>query len=321
MEEKLRIVFFGTPEFAVASLDMLVKSGYNVVGIVTAPDKPAGRGLELKMSAVKEYAHSRNLMTLQPEDMKSEEFLAQLRELKPNLGVVVAFKKLPEQVWKMPAFGTFNLHGSLLPHYRGAAPINWAIINGEKESGVTTFFLDDQIDTGKIIFRAKENISENDTAGELYDRLMKDGADLVLKTVRAIESRTYTPEDQSVYVKPSEKLRPAPKIFKENCKINWKKSVEEVHNFIRGLSPYPTAWTEVKKENEILSLKVFRTSREIAEHQNVFGTVLSDGKTFAKVAVKDGFVLLLDLQLAGRKKMNIEEFLRGFSFESWKINL
>jgi methionyl-tRNA formyltransferase len=321
MDEKLRIVFFGTPEFAVASLDILVKSGYNIVGIVTAHDKPAGRGLELKMSAVKEYANSKNLKTLQPEDLKSEEFIAQLKELKPNLGVVVAFRKLPEQVWKMPAFGTFNLHGSLLPHYRGAAPINWAIINGEKESGVTTFFLDDQIDTGKIIFRAKENISENDTAGELYDRLMKDGADLVLKTVRAIESGTYTPEDQSAYVKPSEKLKPAPKIFKENCKINWKKSVEEVHDFIRGLSPYPTAWTEVKKENEILSLKIFKTSKEISEHQNTFGAVLSDGKTYAKVAVKDGFVHLLELQLAGRKKMSIEEFLRGFSFENWKINL
>ncbi|MBI4946535.1 MAG: methionyl-tRNA formyltransferase [Bacteroidetes bacterium] len=321
MNEKLRIVFFGTPEFAVASLDMLVKNGYNVVGIVTAPDKPAGRGLGLKMSAVKEYANSKNLKTVQPEDLKSEKFIAQLKELKPNLGVVVAFRKLPEQVWKMPAYGTFNLHGSLLPHYRGAAPINWAIINGEKESGVTTFFLDDQIDTGKIIFRAKENISENDTAGELYERLMKDGADLVLKTVRAIESGTYTPEEQSAYVKPSEKLKPAPKIFKENCKINWKKSVDEVHNFVRGLSPYPTAWTEVKKENEVLSLKVFRTLREISEHQIVFGTVLSDGKTFAKVAVKHGFIQLLDLQLAGRKKMNVVEFLRGFSFENWKVNL
>lgn len=328
MEEKLRIVFFGTPEFAVASLDMLVKNGYNIVGIVTAPDKPAGRGLELKMSAVKEYANSKNLKTLQPEDLRSEEFLVQLKELNPNLGIVVAFRKLPDQVWKMPTYGVFNLHGSLLPHYRGAAPINWAIMNGEKESGVTTFFLDDRIDTGKIIFRAKENISENDTAGELYDRLMKDGADLVLKTVRAIESGTYTPEDQSAYVKPSEKLKPAPKIFKENCKINWKRSAEDIHNFIRGLSPYPTAWTEVKNGNEILSLKIFKSTKEIATHDYQTGNIIEElspagrgrGRV-AKVAVKDGFIHLQDLQLAGRKKMNIEEFLRGFSFEGWKINL
>ena len=321
MDEKLRIVFFGTPEFAVASLEILVKNGYDIAAVVTPPDKPAGRGLEIKMSAVKEYAFSKNMKVLQPENLKSEDFLAQLRELKPNLGIVVAFRKLPKEVWSFPKFGTFNLHASLLPHYRGAAPINWAIMNGEKESGVTTFFLNDEIDTGKIIFRAKENIFENDTAGELYQRLMKDGSDLVLKTVRAIESGTYTPEDQSALLKPNEKIKPAPKIFKDDCRVNWRRSMNEIHDFIRGISPYPTAWTEIKKENEILSLKIFRSAKEIADHKNEKGEIVSDGKTFMKVAVKEGFIVLSELQLAGRKKMNIEEFLRGFSFDGWKINL
>ncbi|TAL60071.1 MAG: methionyl-tRNA formyltransferase [Bacteroidetes bacterium] len=336
MEEKLRIIFFGTPEFAVSSLDMLVKNGYHVVGIVTAPDKPAGRGLDLKLSAVKEYAHSRNLPVLQPENLKSEEFLAQMRDLNPTLGIVVAFRKLPQAVWGLPALGTFNLHASLLPHYRGAAPINWAIINGEKESGVTTFFLNEEIDTGKIIFRAKENISEEDNAGSLYERLMKDGADLVLKTVRAIESGTYTPEEQASLLKPNEKIKLAPKIFKEDCRINWKKKTEEVYDFVRGLSPYPAAWTEIKKENEIVSLKVFKCAKEIVAHNSETGVIIEDISSAArpddqigrvggsgkavKISVKNGFIRLQEVQLAGRKKMNIEEFLRGFSFDGWKIS-
>lgn len=319
MEGHLRILFFGTPEFAVPSLDMLMKNNYDVVGIVTAPDKPAGRGLELKLSAVKEYAMSKNIRVLQPENLKSEEFLNQIKELNPNLGIVVAFRKLPKEVWSFPSLGTFNLHASLLPHYRGAAPINWAIINGEKESGVTTFFLDDEIDAGKIILRAKENIKEEDNAGDLYERLMKDGADLVLKTVRAIETGNYTPEEQSSFIKSSEKIKLAPKIFKDDCKINWKKKAEDVYDFIRGLSPYPTAWTEIKKENETLSMKIFKSIKEMTEHQNEIGSIHTDGKTFVKVAVKEGFISLIELQLAGRKKMNIEEFLRGFSFEGWKI--
>ena len=321
MEGKFRIIFFGTPAFSVASLDMLMKTNYDVVGIVTAPDKPAGRGLELKFSAVKEYAMRKIVRALQPENLTSEEFLNQIKELNPNLGIVVAFRKLPKEVWSFPSLGTFNLHASLLPHYRGAAPINWAIINGEKESGVTTFFLDDEIDTGKIILRAKENIQEKDTAGDLYERLMKDGADLVLKTVRAIETGNFTPENQSAYVKPNEKIKSAPKIFKEDCKINWKKKAEGVYDFIRGVSPYPTAWTEIKKENEILSLKIFHTSKEIAEHQSEIGSIHTDGKTFVKIAVKEGFINLVELQLAGRKKMNIQEFLRGFNFNEWKIIL
>jgi len=321
MEGKFRVIFFGTPDFAVASLDILMKNGYDVACIVTVPDKPAGRGLELKFSAVKEYALSKNISVLQPENLKSEEFLNQLKELNPNLGIVVAFRKLPKEVWSFPSLGTFNLHASLLPHYRGAAPINWTIINGEKESGVTTFFLDDEIDTGKIILRAKENVREDDCAGDLYERLMKDGADLVLKTVRAIESGNYTPEDQSSFLKPNEKIKTAPKIFKDDCRINWKQKAEDVYDLIRGLSPSPTAWTEIKKENEILSLKIFQTSKEIFEHQNETGSIQTDGKSFVKIAVKEGFINLTELQLAGRKKMNIEEFLRGFSFEEWKIVL
>ena len=317
----MRIIFFGTPEFAVDSLDILLKNGYEISAVVTATDKPAGRGLEIKMSAVKEYARAKNLKILQPENLMNQEFISQLKELNPELGVVVAFRKMPKEVFTLPQKGTFNLHASLLPHYRGAAPINWAIINGEKESGVTTFFLDEEIDTGKIILRAKENIKEEDTAGDLYERLMKDGADLTLKTVRAIETGNYTPEDQSAFVKSTEKLKAAPKIFKDDCKINWKKKAEDVYDFIRGLSPYPTAWTEIKNENETLSLKIFRSSKEISENQNEIGLIITDEKTFIKIAVKEGFIHLLDIQLAGRKKMNIEEFLRGFSFVGWKIVL
>jgi methionyl-tRNA formyltransferase len=320
MPSDLRIIFFGTPEFAVASLDMLVKNGYEISAVVTAPDKPAGRGLEIKMPAVKKYAFSKNLKVLQPENLKSEEFIAGLKEINPGLGVVVAFRKMPKEVFSLPEYGTVNLHASLLPQYRGAAPINWAIINGEKETGVTTFFLEEEIDTGKIILRAKENIFEDDTAGTLYERLKKDGADLVLKTVRAIETGNYTPEDQASFIKPSEKLKPAPKIFKEDCKINWKKKAEDVYDFIRGLSPHPAARTEIKKDTELLSLKIFLCTKEITEHQNEAGSIMSDGKTFAKVSVKEGYIHLIELQLAGRKKMNIEEFLRGFSFEGWTVS-
>lgn len=317
----MRIIFFGTPEFAVPSLDMLVKNGYEISVVVTAPDKPAGRGLEVKMPAVKLYALSKNLKVLQPETLNNEAFISQLKALNPDLGVVVAFRKIPKEVFTIPKYGTFNLHGSLLPQYRGAAPINWAIINGEKETGVTTFFIEEEIDTGKIILRAKENIFENDTAGTLYARLKKDGADLVLKTVRAIETGNYTPEDQSAFMNPSEKLKPAPKIFKNDCKINWRKKTDSIYDFIRGLSPHPGAWTEIKKENKILSLKVFHVQKEVTSHDMEHGSLKTDGKTFAKIAVKEGFIYLDHLQLEGRKRMNIEEFLRGFSFEGWKIVL
>ncbi|HET7817904.1 MAG TPA: methionyl-tRNA formyltransferase, partial [Bacteroidia bacterium] len=266
MAEKIRIIFFGTAEFAVASLHILLENKYDVAAIVTAPDRPAGRGLEMKFSPVKEYALKRNMRVLQPENLKNEEFLSQIKEIKPNLGIVVAFRKLPKEIWSFPSFGTFNLHASLLPQYRGAAPINWAIINGEKESGVTTFFLNEEIDMGKVIFRAKEIIHEADTTGTLYERLMKDGADLTLKTVRAIESGNYTPQEQGDFIKMGEKPKPAPKIFKEDCKIDWKKNTEELYNFIRGLAPYPTAWTELIREQEVISLKIFKSKKEIVKH-------------------------------------------------------
>ncbi len=318
--EPLKVIFFGTPEFSVASLDILIVNGYNVVAVVTAPDKPAGRGLELKLSAVKEYALKKNLKILQPENLKSESFINQLNELKPTLGIVIAFRKLPKEVWSLPVHGTFNLHASLLPHYRGAAPINWAIINGEKETGVTTFFLNEDIDTGSIIFREKENISQVDSAEDLYSRLMKLGAQLMLKTVRAIETDNYTLQIQSSLLKSGEVVKMAPKIFKPDCKINWEKSSDQIYNFVRGLSPYPASWTELKKNNDTLSLKIFQCKKEVLTHQLSIGTIYSDGKTFVKVVVSDGFIHLLDLQLAGRKKMQTEEFLRGFSFEGWKIN-
>ena len=312
MAEKIRIVFFGTAEFAVASLHILLENKYDVVAIVTAPDKPAGRGLEMKFSPVKEYALKRNMRVLQPENLKNDEFLSQIKDIRPNLGIVVAFRKLPKEIWSLPSFGTFNLHASLLPQYRGAAPINWAIINGEKESGVTTFFLNEEIDMGKIIFRAKEIIYEDDTTGTLYERLMKDGADLTLKTVRAIESGNYTPQEQGDFIKMGEKPKPAPKIFKEDCKIDWKKNTEELYNFIRGLAPYPTAWTELIREQEVISLKIFKSKKEIVKHSFPVASIHSDGKTYAKIASKDGFIHLQEIQLAGKRKMEIEEFLRGF---------
>lgn len=320
MAEKIRIIFFGTAEFAVPSLHILLENKYEVAAIVTAPDKPAGRGLEMKCSPVKEYVLKRNMRVLQPENLKSEEFLSQVKGIKPNLGIVVAFRKLPKEIWNFPSFGTFNLHASLLPQYRGAAPINWAIINGEKESGVTTFFLNEEIDRGKIIFRAKEIIYEDDTTGTLYERLMKDGADLTLKTVRAVESGNYTPQDQAEFIKMGEKPKPAPKIFKEDCKIDWKKNAEELYNFVRGLAPYPTAWTEIIREQEAIALKIFKVKKEITKHDAPAASIHTDGKTYAKIACKDGFIYLLEIQLAGKRKMEVGEFLRGLSLNNYKIN-
>lgn len=331
--QPLRILFYGTPDFAVASLDILVRNGYNIAAVVTAPDKPAGRGLDLQQSPVKKYALGKNLNVLQPTNLKEPTFLEQLKNISPDLQIVVAFRMMPESVWSLPSLGTFNLHASLLPQYRGAAPINWAIINGEKETGVTTFFLKQEIDTGKIIYRAKVNIGENETAGELHDKLMNHGADLVLKTVRDIESGNYHTEEQTAFVKPADKLKAAPKIFKEDCKINWQKPATEIHNFIRGLSPYPAAWTELKSQSppeekeEIISLKVFRSEKEIAQHNFPLGLIQEispsggGGGRMVQVAVKEGFIHLLEVQLAGKKRMGIEEFLKGFSFDKWKIVL
>lgn len=309
----------GTPDFAVASLDILVQNNYNIVGVITAPDKPAGRGQQVQQSAVKKYALEKGLPILQPEKLKSPEFLDQLHELKADLQIVVAFRMLPEVVWNMPPLGTFNLHGSLLPQYRGAAPINWAVINGEKETGVTTFFLQHEIDTGKVIFRERTAIGEDETAGEVHDRLMMIGAELVLRTVKAIEEGSYQQVEQDELSKGAE-LKHAPKIFKENCKIDWSKSSAEVHNLVRGLSPYPAAWTEIKApDGKMHSLKIFRTAKENTSHDHAPGTVISDGKNFIKIAAADGLLNIIDLQLAGKKRMGAAEFLRGFPLNSeWK---
>lgn len=308
----MKIVFMGTPDFAVASLDILVKNGYDIVGVITAPDKPAGRGQQLSQSAVKKYAVENNLNVLQPEKLKNPSFLADLEALKADLFIVVAFRMLPEAVWNMPPMGTFNLHGSLLPQYRGAAPINWAVINGDKETGVSTFFLQHEIDTGSIIFNSKTDITDEDSAGSIHDRLMAIGADLILKTVKAIETNTVKsiPQEQVIadLGLTENDLRHAPKIFKDDCKIDWNQSTETVFNHIRGLSPYPTAFTELNG----LTLKIFKTQKEITEHNEAPGTVQSDGKKYLKFAAKDGYINVLDLQLQGKKRMGVEEFLRGY---------
>jgi len=310
---ELRIVFMGTPEFAVESLDILVRNNYNIVGVITVPDKPAGRGQQLQESAVKKYALEKGLNILQPEKLKDEKFLEKLHALKSDLQIVVAFRMLPQIVWSMPRLGTINLHGSLLPQYRGAAPINWAVMNGEKETGITTFLLQQEIDTGKIIFRDKTTIGENETAGEIHDRLMILGGGLILKTVKAIEETNYPQIDQSELIASGEQVKHAPKIFKEDCKIDWTKSVSEIHNFIRGLSPYPTAYTTFKSlEGKIQSVKLFRSEKEIASHTHQTGLLISDSKSFLKVAVKDGYIHIQELQLAGKKKMSVIDFLRGF---------
>ncbi len=302
----MRIVFMGTPEFAVASLDALIESGSEIVGVVTAPDKPAGRGQKVSESAVKQYAVAKGLKVLQPEKLKNEQFLEELKALNADLQVVVAFRMLPEVVWTMPPLGTINLHASLLPQYRGAAPINWVLINGEKESGVTTFFLKHDIDTGDILFTEKVTLTGHETAGELHDRLMYKGAGLLVKTVKGIESGRYTELPQA-HLAEGVELRHAPKIFKDDCKINWNQPAEKIYNFIRGLSPYPTAFTTLQDK----ILKVFRAEYEITETNSEPGEFFSDNRTYLKAAALDGFVSLTDIQLEGKKRMGIEEFLRG----------
>jgi len=309
----MRIVFMGTPEFAVESLKILIENKYEVVGVVTMPDKPSGRGHKLQSSAVKQYALEHNLPVLQPEKLKDESFLEELKSLKADLQIVVAFRMLPEVVWNMPEFGTFYLHGSLLPQYRGAAPINWAIINGEKETGATTFFLTHEIDTGKIILQEKLNINEDDNAGTVHDKLMVIGAGLVKKTVDLLMEDKIEGIDQSQFVTSSSELKSAPKIFKETCEIDVSSSVGNVHNFVRGLSPYPAAWIEVQFPNQAdkMMLKVYETEKDPEEHSLPVGTLVTDGKKFAKVALADGFILLKSVQLAGKKRMEIGELLRG----------
>ena len=316
----LNIVFMGTPEFAVPSLDILIKNNYNVIAVITAPDKPAGRGQQLQQSAIKKYALDKGLPVLQPTKLKDELFITQLAVLKADLQIVVAFRMLPEVVWNMPKFGTINLHGSLLPQYRGAAPINRAIMNGETETGVSTFFLQQEIDTGKIIFRDKTSIGENETAGQLHDRLMNMGAELLLKTVKAITSGNYPQLDQAALA-PSSPIKNAPKIFKNDCKIGWEHSLAEIHNRIRGLSPYPTAFTAlVSPDGKQYLLKIFLTKTEQLTHTMPLKSIVTDGKNFMKIAVKSGYIVIEELQIAGKKKMHVQEFLRGFQLTNyWKI--
>lgn len=312
--KQVRIVFMGTPEFAVESLSALVDDGYQVVGVITASDKPGGRGQKLMEPAVKKYAVSRGIPVLQPEKLKNPGFLEQLKQLKPDLQVVVAFRMLPEVVWNLPPYGTFNLHASLLPQYRGAAPLNWVLINGETETGLTTFLLSQEIDTGKILFREKVTIGDEDTAGDLHDRMMKIGSSLLIKTINALVEGTIAPVDQEGLINPGMVLKPAPKIFREMTRIGWEKPSEQVRNLIRGLSPYPAAWTILRNlsSGEETELKIFFASKGLPVHDTAPGTILSDGKTFLNVACGDGWLHITDLQLAGRKRMNVSEFLRGF---------
>ena len=302
----------GTPEFAIPPLAALLDEGYDVVGVITAPDKPAGRGKKLKSPAVKIFAEENGLKVFQPEKLKDPEFIQSIKDLKPDIQVIVAFRMLPELVWSLPKSGTFNLHASLLPQYRGAAPINWAIINGEKATGLTTFFIDEKIDTGEVLLQKSVEIGENETAGELHNRMTKTGASLVLETVRAIIENNIQSRKQDTFIDEDSELKPAPKIFKEDCRIIWDQPAIKIHNLIRGLSPYPAAYCIMKKSNEEIPVKIFKSIHQIARHNEKIGTLISDGKNSLKVAVSDGFLEILELQLAGKKQMDVQSFSVGF---------
>ncbi len=318
----LRIIFMGTPEFAVASLNILVENNYSIVGVITAPDKAAGRGKKLKQSAVKEYALEHQLNLLQPTNLKDPEFIRQLAGLQADLQIVVAFRMLPEAVWNMPSLGTFNLHASLLPQYRGAAPINWAIINGETQTGATTFFLDKEIDTGNILLSETVNISYTDTAGDLHDRLMNLGSKLVLKTTDAIAKGEITSTPQKEMSQSESAIKHAPKLNKENCRINWNHKGEQIYNLIRGLNPYPAAYTFLlNADKKEFNLKIFKARYESCEECHQTGFIESDDKTYIKISCKDGWLYLEEIQLEGKKRMKIIDFLRGFRFNnSYTVN-
>jgi len=309
-KEQLRIIFMGTPEFAVHILDGLVQQNYNVVGVITAPDRPAGRGQKLKQSAVKVYAQNHQLNVLQPDNLKHPDFIATLEALDPDLQVVVAFRMLPQAVWQLPKFGTFNLHASLLPQYRGAAPINWAIINGEKETGVSTFFIDEKIDTGAIIFQKSVPILDNDTAGVLHDKLINEGKLLTLKTAEAICDNTIktTQQPQSIELKTAHKLN------KENCKIDWQKSGEDIQNLVRGLNPYPGAWAELDNGTKTYNVKIYKVQFEKSNHKKPVGTLIVE-KSSINVCINDGYINVIDFKFPGKKQMDVKSFLNGFSFE------
>lgn len=304
----MRIIFMGTPDFAVPSLQRLIDGGHEIVAVVTAPDKPAGRGMQLNESAVKKFAIAKGFKILQPEKLKNSAFLDELKNLQADIQIVVAFRMLPEVVWSMPSIGTINLHGSLLPQYRGAAPINWAIINGEKETGVTTFKLQHDIDTGNILLQEKIEIGDAETAGELHDRMMYIGADLLLQTVNGLEKDNLKETKQQDIEDPKLHLHHAPKIFTETCEIDWRKKVNEIYNLIRGLSPYPTAFTFLNGKK----LKIFNAEKENTAVKENPGMLISDNKSFLKFACQNGYISITQLQLEGKKKMNLEEFLRGW---------
>ncbi|MEM1001241.1 MAG: methionyl-tRNA formyltransferase, partial [Bacteroidota bacterium] len=304
--KSIRIIFMGTPDFAVSSLKRLVDEGYNVVGVITAPDRPSGRGQKIRSSAVKQYAIGENLTILQPTNLKSEDFNKELKALNPELQVVVAFRMLPKSVWALPKYGTFNLHASLLPDYRGAAPIHWAIINGESETGVTTFFIDEKIDTGAILLSSKTPISETETVGELHDKLMVIGSELVLETIEGIAKNQLKPIPQSI-AKP---LKTAYKLNKDNCKIDWEDDVKNLYNKIRGLNPFPAAWCYLEHQNKKEMIKVFKSRYSLEPHNKTLGAIESS-KDHLKIATKNGFIHIYEIQLPGKRKMDVNSLLNG----------
>lgn len=298
----------GTPEFAVTTLKTLVEHNYNVVGVITAPDKPAGRGQKLHESDVKKYAVAQNLNVLQPTNLKDESFINDLKALKANLQIVVAFRMLPEVVWQMPEYGTFNLHASLLPNYRGAAPIHWAIINGETKTGVTTFFIDEKIDTGAIILQKEAYIKNDETVGSLHDKLMNIGSELVIDTVKLIETG-----EVSTTIQPQTEIKTAYKLNKDNCKIDWNESLDNIYNKIRGLNPFPSAWCYLENGEDTLAVKLFEVEKDTATHSKPFGTIISS-KDDLKIAVKGGYIFIKEIQLPGKRKMDIKSLLNGYHF-------
>jgi len=307
-KEDLRIVFMGTPEFAVPILDKLIQNEYSIVGVVTAPDRPSGRGQKINESAVKVFSKSNGLTILQPTNLKDDSFLSTLKALNANLQIVVAFRMLPKVVWQMPSLGTFNLHASLLPDYRGAAPINWAIINGEKETGVTTFFIDEKIDTGAVILQSKVEISPTENAGELHDKLMQLGANLVLKTVQSIETGAV-----KTFVQPLKETKTAYKLNKDNCKVNWNTTMHSIYNQVRGLHPYPAAWGLLSNGDELLNIKLYEVRKHSEAHKFEIGKLISSRKAI-KIAVKDGYIELVNFKFPGKRQMDAVSFLNGFTF-------
>lgn len=307
----LRIVFMGTPDFAVATLNTLITNKYNVVGVITAPDKPSGRGRKLNESAVKVYAKEKGLNILQPKNLKDDHFLKELKALNANLQIVVAFRMLPKVVWQMPEYGTFNLHASLLPNYRGAAPINWAIINGETKTGVSTFFIDEKIDTGAMILQKEISIEATENAGSLHDKLMTFGSKLVLKTVELIQNNTVktTPQPENATIKTAYKLN------KDNCKINWNTTIDSIYNKVRGLSPYPAAWSSLKNNNDVLDIKIYTVEKEIETHNIEIGSIIATKKE-VKVAVQNGFIKIIDIKMPGKRTMDIKSLLNGYEFKN-----